>query len=128
MTGFIEEELADERRFRAMVCRAPSWAKQSLRQLAEEAGEHACTLMSAVYLITGACYRPGGVHGEVVMQGWCPSLREQYHTEACGGLNYARAAEGTADPCLRRILERLSREEYHHADVLMGLLQRSMGC
>ena len=31
--------------------------------------------------------------------------------EACGGLNYAQAADGTTDPCLQRIFNELSREE-----------------
>ncbi len=128
LTGFIEEELIDRRYFMALSRQAPSWAKQGLRDLAENAGSHAKELMSAVYMITGKCYRPQGVSGEIYIGSWCPALRERYHTEACGGLNYARAAEGTTDPCLREILDRLSRDEYHHARVLLEMLQRSMGC
>ena len=128
LTGFIEEELIDQRTFKALACKAPSWAKAGLKELAEDAGAHARELLSACYMITGQCYRPMGTTGQVYIGGWCPALRERYHTEACGALNYARAAESTPDPCLRRILERLSRDEYHHADVLLEMLQKSMRC
>lgn len=126
LTGFIEEELVDRRYFQALARQAPSWARQGLRELAENAGDHAKRLMSAYYMVTGQCYHPIGVSGSVYIGGWCPALRERYHTEACGGLNYARAAEGTTDPCLRQLLMDLSRDEYHHAEVLMEMLQRSL--
>ena len=126
ITGFIEEELVDRRYFRALARQAPSWARQGLRELSEDAGEHAKRLLSAYYLITGQCYRPTGISGPVYIGGWCPALRERYHTEACGGLNYARAADGTTDPCLCQLLMELSRDEYHHADVLMEMLQKSL--
>ena len=128
LTGFIEEELIDRRYLLALSRQGPAWARASLRELAEDAAAHAKELLSVCYMITGQCYRPTGVSGEIYIGGWCPALRERYHTEACGGLNYARAAEGTSDPCLRRILDRLSRDEYHHADVLLELLERSMQC
>lgn len=126
ITGFVEEELVDRRYFQALARQAPGWARQGLRELSERAGEHAKRLMSAYYLITGQCYRPTGGSGPVYIGGWCPALRERYHTEACDGLNYARAADGTTDPCLRQLLMELSRDAYHHAEVLMEMLQRSL--
>lgn len=48
------------------------------------------------------------------------------YLEACNGLNYARAADGTTDPCLSRLLNELSAEEYRHADILMQMLERSL--
>ena len=128
LTGFIEEELIDKRYFRALACRAPAWARAELRDMGEEAAAHARELQSVCYMITGQCYRPMGISGEVYIGAWCPALRERYHTEACSGLNYARAAEETVDPCLREILERLSREEYHRAQRLLQMLERSMQC
>lgn len=126
ITGFVEEELVDRAYFRALARQAPAWARQTLRELSEVAGEHAKRLMSAYYLITGQCYRPQGVSGPVYIQGWCPALRERYHTEACDGMNYARAADGTTDPCLRELLTELSRESYQQAQVLMGMLQKTL--
>ena len=126
ITGFVEEELADRRYFQALARQAPGWARQGLRELSEGAGDHAKRLMSAYYLITGQCYHPTGVSGPVYIGGWCPALRERYHTEACDGLNYARAADATTDLCLRQLLMELSRDAYQHAETLMEMLQRSL--
>lgn len=52
-------------------------------------------------------------------------LRERYHAAVCNGFNYARAEEGTADPCLQRILERFSAENYAAADRLLRLLMQA---
>ncbi len=126
ITGFVEEELVDRAYFRALSRQAPVWARQTLRELSETAAEHAKRLMSAYYLITGQCYRPQGVSGPVYIQGWCQALRERYHTKACDGLNYARAADGTTDICLREMLTELSQESYQQARVLMGMLQKTL--
>ena len=40
--------------------------------------------------------------------------------------NYARAAEGTTDPCLSKLLNELSAGEYSHANELMSMLERSL--
>lgn len=128
LTGFIEEELIDRRYFCALAKQSPAWARSGLKELADDAAAHARELLSVCYMITGQCYRPTGVSGEIYIGGWCPALRERYHTDACQALNYARAAEGTADPCLKRILDRLSRDEYRHADLLLEMLERSMQC
>ena len=77
-------------------------------------------------VITGSCYRPAVSYQSVTVTNWCAALRERYHTEACNGLNYARAAEGTTDPCLRGLLNELSAEEYRHAEQLLTLLERSL--
>ena len=126
VAGFVEEELADRRYLLAMSRQAPAWARQRLRDMAAEEGAHARRLMAAYYLITGECYRPAIDTGRICIGRWCPALRERYHMEACGGLNYAQAADGTTDPCLQRIFNVLSREEYRHAVEIMEMLERSM--
>lgn len=126
LTGFIEEELADRRQFLALSRQAPVWARQRLRDIALEEGAHAKRLMAAHYLITGECYRPAISTDRICTGRWCPALRERYHMEACNGLNYARAADGTTDPCLVRLLNELSADEYRHAEELMMLLERSL--
>ena len=126
LTGYIEEELEDHRRYLALERCAPLWARGSLHALAEDEGRHARRLMAVHYLITGECYRPAIPCGHIRFENWCRTLRERYHSESCGGLNYARSAEGTADPCLRRIFEELSREEFRHAEQISRLLERSL--
>lgn len=126
LTGFIEEELEDRRYFLAMSRQAPSWARQRLRDMAAEEGSHARRLMAVHYLITGQCYRPAVASGVVNVGRWCPALRERYHMEACNGFNYARSADGTTDPCLAKLLNELSEEEYGHAETLMGMLERAI--
>lgn len=126
LTGFIEEELADRRYYLAMSRQAPSWARQRLRDIAADEGAHARRLMAAHYLITGQCYRPAIAGGPISVGRWCPALRERYHMEACGGMNYARSADGTTDPCLSKLLNELSEDEYRHAGELMALLERAI--
>lgn len=126
LTGFIEEELADRRYLQAMVRQAPSWARQRLRDLAASEGAQAKRLMAAYYLITGECYRPNINCDRIYVGRWCPALRERYHAAACNALNYARAADGTTDPCLSRLLNELSAGEYGHANELMSMLERSL--
>ena len=126
LDGFIEEELTDRRYTLALARQAPSWARQSLRDLAEAAGRRARRLMAVHYLITGVCYQPSLDCQRVCTGAWCPALRERYHAEACDGLNYIRAAEGTVDPCLAELLRQMSRESYQGADSLLRLLERAL--
>jgi hypothetical protein len=126
LTGFIEEELEDQRAYQTMLRQAPSWARQRIRELAVEEGDHARRLMAVYYLITGECYRPAIPTSRMCMERWCVALRERYHEAACNGLNYARTADETTDLCLSRLLQELSGEEYRHADLVLGLLQRSL--
>lgn len=127
LEGFIEEELEDRRAFLALSRQAPLWARQGLRELAEDCAAHARTLCTAVYLITGQNYHPALVCSvEQPPLRWRAALRERYHSEACNGLNYARAADSTPDPCLSRLLQGLSRDEYRHADQLMAMLEKSL--
>ncbi len=126
LTGFIEEELAEQRYDLAFCRQAPPWARQQLRDLAAAAGSRAGRLMAVYYLITGECFRPAVSCERIYIGRWCPALRERYHTAACGGLNYARAADGTADPCLRKLLLELSGESYRYADILLTMLERAI--
>ena len=64
--------------------------------------------------------------GRISIDSWCPALRERYHAAACGAMNYLRAADGTTDPCLSRLLTELGEDEYRRADQLLALLERGM--
>ena len=126
LTGYIEEEQSDRRYTLALVRQAPSWARQRLRDIAADQAGHARRLMAAYYLITGECYRPSVSTERIYTGRWCPALRERYHAAACNGLNYARSAEDTVDPCLRLLLRELSESSYQHAAQLMQMLERSI--
>jgi len=126
LTGFIEESLADRQYFLAIARQGPVWARQRLRDIADDEAAHARRLLAAHYLITGQCYRPAVHRGPVCVGQWCAALRERYHLEACSGFNYARAADGTTDPCLSRLFNELSADEYRHADTILRLLERSL--
>ena len=126
LTGYIEEELDDHRHYTALIRCAPHWARAVLQTICEEEFRHTKRLMTAHYLITGECYRPAIPCGHIRFEGWCQTLRKRYHSESCGALNYARSGEETTDICLRRIFQELSHEEYHHADLISRLLERSL--
>lgn len=126
LQGFIDDEISDKRFYLAFSRQAPSWARQTLRELSEDESAHAKRLLAVYYLITGQCYQPTASYERIRLDQFCPMLRERYHVEACGGFNYARAADGTTDPCLSKLLMELSDDEYHHADRMMMLLERAM--
>ena len=126
LTGFVEESLSDRHQLLSLARHAPQWARQTLRDMAADEAAHARRLMAVYYLITGGCYRPAVSYQSVTATNWCAALRERYHTEACNGLNFARSAESTTDPCLRALLNELSAEEYRHAEQLLILLERSL--
>lgn len=126
LTGFIEEEWEERRYFLALSRQAPAWAGRRVREAGWMAEEHARRLMAVYYLITGECYRPAVSCERICFGRWCAVLRERYHMTACAGLNYARAAEGTTDPCLREVLQALSAEEYRQARELLAMLERSL--
>lgn len=132
LAGFIEDELSDQRYYQAFARQAPAWARSALREIGEDEGGHARRLTAVYYLITGQCYRPSLSCERIYVGRFCAALRERYHAEACGGFNYIRASENTTDPCLTKILAELSADEYRHAEILSGLLERAitaaMGC
>ena len=99
---------------------------ERLREMAAESGARAKRLLAVHYLITGECYRPSIVCQRIAGTPWCAALRERYHVAACTGMNYARAADGTTDVCLGRLLEEMSSGAYRQADSLLAMLERSM--
>ena len=128
LEGYIADELAERRLYLALAQRAPVWARQTMRELAEDEGDHARQLMTARYLITGQCRQPEALPLELVSAGdWCALLRQRYHSEVCGGMNYAHTADSTPDHCLAELLNGLSAAEYRHAERIRGLLERCLG-
>ena len=64
LTGFIEESLADRQYFLAIARQGPVWARQRLRDIADDEAAHARRLLAAHYLITGQCYR----HADTILR------------------------------------------------------------
>ena len=123
---FIDEEVSMARAYRHYARCAPPPARRTRLRMADDELSHARTLLSAHYLMTGKYYQPPTAAGEELPLPWCQLLRELYHQEACGGWEYARAAEETEDVCLRDIFRQLSRTEYGHAAGLLRLLENSL--
>lgn len=126
LEGFIEDALSDRRYYQAFLRQAPPQARQVLRGIAMDKGAQIRRLLAVYYLITGKCYQPSVSCDRIYIGAYCAALRERYHVEACGWMNYARAAEGTTDPCLQKIFTELSGEGERHARLLSGLLERAL--
>lgn len=58
LEGYIEEELEDWRRYLALSRQAPVWARQALRDIAEEENDHARRLLAAGILLQGSATGP----------------------------------------------------------------------
>lgn len=125
--GFLRAELADAQTYRYLATIAPTQeGRRLMRQIAADETGHVKTLQTAHFLITGGTYPVTVVLPPQPKQLWRDRLRERYHEEACGAFNYERAGEETTDVCLRRIFERLSADEYRHADWLRKLLEKTL--
>lgn len=123
LEGFIEEELA-ERRCCLSLCRRVHHpqAARLLRRIAHEKQCAARDLCTAYYLITSQCYTPAIGVEQTQWDNLAAALRSCYHEEACNGFNYARAADGTMDPCLQKLFNKLSQQAYKRADEVMCVL------
>ena len=125
--AFVRGELADAQTYRCLVNLAPTpEGKRVMRRLAAEETAHAKTLQSVHFLITGGTYPVTVVTPPQPRLLWRDRLRGRWHEETCGGMNYAAAAEQTNAVCLKRIYEKLSADEYRHAELLRGLIERAL--
>ena len=124
---FLRDELADAQTYRHLASLAPSpEGKRLMRRLAEEEAGHVRALQTSHFLITGGTYPVTVVLPPQPKLLWRDRLRERYHEETSGAARYARAAEETADVCLKKLVERLSADEYRHAESLRRLLERTL--
>ena len=124
---FLRDELADAQTYRYLARQAPTQeARRLLNRIASDETEHAKRLQTAHFLITGGTYPVTVVLPPQPRLPWRDRLRERYHEEIRGGAAYERAAEETRDKCLRRMFEQMSRDEYRHAELLRGLLEKML--
>lgn len=123
LSGFAQEEAADEGTYRQIARMAPNrMAAAVLRELGRMAGLRARELAAVHYLITDEEQKTTAAAVVLPRMGYRALLRERYHGAACNGLNYARAEESVTDPCLKRLLARFSAENYAAADRILRLL------
>ena len=121
--GFAQEEIVDGATFARIARYAPSKsAAAALRDLGRRAEQRGRELAAAYYLITGEVRHISSAGVLLPRLPYRELLREMYHNTACTALNYARAAEGTADLCLSRLFDRFSAEAYRDAEEILKLL------
>lgn len=89
LEGYIEEELEDQRRYLALARQAPAWARQTLREIAEDEGAHA-----------GGCCRPGiSLPGSATAPTWCRgSCAWGTGAALCGSATMRRPAAASTMP------------------------------
>lgn len=127
LRGFLREELGSAQVYGFLAARmARRDTARLFRGMAEDEKRHARDLASAIYLITGTRYCPRVCVEQPETNDLCALLRKLYHEEACGGYNYARAAEETIDTCLVKLFSAMSADEYRHAEELMRLLGKQL--
>lgn len=123
LEGFIQEELADCRCCQSLSCKVKNAnAAKLLRRIAAEKRCAARDLCAAYFLITGTQYAPAITIERKCWENLAQALRSCYHQEACNGFNYQRAADGTTDICLQKLLIRLGEQAYRRAEEVQALL------
>ena len=124
---FLREELAQAQTYRYLAGQSPTAEGRRLMQrLAADETAHVKTLQAAYFLLTGETYRVTVVLPPQPRLPWQDRLREQYHASSRSGAAYERAAEETRDKGLRQMFERLSKDEYRHAEQLRGLIEKTL--
>ncbi len=126
VAGFVEDEQAEKRQLQALARQAPLWARQTLWGLVSQAAARARRLLAVYYLITGEAYSPAVCAEKIYVGKWLPALRERYHSAACTAMNYARAADGTPDPCLGDLFRDLSADAFEGAEAVSRVLERAL--
>jgi hypothetical protein len=128
LEGFWGQELTLQRWYGQLACQVRELGiSRLLRRFAWERGAAAGELKAAYYLITGVCYSPAVTGERARCSCLAQTLRRCYHQEACGGFNYARAADETTDPCLQKLFTRLSGDCYRRAEAVQTALGRVLG-
>lgn len=123
LTGFLEDERAGRRTLLQLAAQAANpRTVRVLRQLAAERHERLRQLTAAYYLTTGSRYVPTVQVQTPAEEDFCAALRSVYHETACIGLNYLRAADGTADLCLEHMFQRMGKAAFQQADQLLRLV------
>ena len=125
--GFVREELAEAQTYRYLAGQSPTpEGRRLMQRLAADETAHVKTLQAAYFLLTGGTYRVTVVLPPQPRLPWRDRLREQYQAASRDGAAYERAAEETRDKGLREMFERLAGDEYRHAELLRGLVEKTL--
>ena len=124
--GFMRSEAAAFRFERALAARAPdAKSRAAMEHLARE-GESILRQLSATYFLIADSFpqieKPKSCGA---LPCWTEGLRDLYYAEVCGGVNYARAARGSSDPCLIRIYHDLGDLKGDRANTVLQLIAKS---
>lgn len=123
LEGFLEEEQQVLMLERALLRRAPTPVTAAVLERLVKGGEEIRRRLSAViFLVEGYWTEKSQPLPRTRLRGFAEGLRTAYHLEICGAQNYERAAEGTTDACLSRILREFSQEKYARSDRILKLL------
>lgn len=127
LEGMIRDAIESAQVYRSLAPLAPTAeGRRLMLRLASEEAAQVKTLQSAYFLLTGGTYAVTVVLPPQPKLLWRDRLRERWHAAACGGMRYARAAEGTADVCRKRLFSSLSADAYRRAEQLQRLLAREL--
>lgn len=123
LEGFAQEEWMNG----STYCQLARFSNQraaavSLRALGRAAEQRARELNTIHYLITGEEKMPNSAAVLLPRLPYRVLLRDSYHAAVCNGFNYARAADETVDPCLKKILQRFSEANYAAAEEILHIL------
>ena len=123
LEGFLEEEQQVLALEQMLLRHVPTPMAAAVLERLVKGGEEIRRRLSAVFfLIDGYWQEEGQLMPRPRLRRFTEGLRTAYHLEICGAQNYERAAEGTTDACLSRILRQLSQEKYTRADRVLKLL------
>lgn len=127
LQNFIAGELSDYKTYSALAKRTSGKTSRMFSCLAADERQHARRLTTAYFLITGIQYWPMDqvtAHLEGV---YLVTLRVRFQEEQEGANAYQKAAEETADPCLKELYLELSKDEDCHSRQLRELLESMLG-
>lgn len=122
LQGYIDDELADWRRYQALARRTPGGGGRMLAAVAADERRHAKKLSTAYFLISGVRYWPEVKAAQNPMP-LHAALRERFWAEQQGAASYQAAAAETTDPCLKELYTELAGEEEAHMWTVRGVLE-----
>lgn len=123
LQGYIDDELADWRRYQALARRTPGGGGRMLAAVAADERRHAKKLSTAYFLISGVRYWPD-VRAAQPAAPLHAALRERFWEEQRGAASYQAAAEEASDPCLKELFSELAAEEEAHVWTIRSVLEQ----
>lgn len=123
LQGYIDDELADWRRYQALARRTPGGGGRMLAAVAADERRHAKKLSTAYFLISGVRYWPE-VRAAQPAVPLHAALRERFWEEQRGAASYQAAAAETTDPCLKELFSELAGEEEAHVWTIRSVLEQ----